>query len=165
MWNCPKCAAKVDDNFDICWQCGASFDGEVHPDFVPETDAGVVPEDWVPLIRCESCGYRGKVLLKRVGYRWWMWVVSIVIFPVALFLNLAFIMIANARVRRCPRCDADNRLHDSADVPSSESELLWQTATAADEEQFRKGKLLMLLQVVILLGVVLVLTYLMRTNG
>ncbi len=38
MWNCPCCAKKVDDVFDACWNCGASRDGVLDPDFVGEVD-------------------------------------------------------------------------------------------------------------------------------
>lgn len=36
MWNCPKCAAEVDDDFEICWSCGTSIDGVEDPDFGAE---------------------------------------------------------------------------------------------------------------------------------
>jgi hypothetical protein len=40
MWNCPKCRAKVDDSFEICWSCGTSHDGEEDPAFACADDAG-----------------------------------------------------------------------------------------------------------------------------
>lgn len=39
MWTCPKCATKVDDNFDVCWNCGTNADGAQDPDFVRADDA------------------------------------------------------------------------------------------------------------------------------
>lgn len=38
MWTCPKCAAKVDPNFDVCWQCGTTRDGIEDPTFVRAED-------------------------------------------------------------------------------------------------------------------------------
>jgi hypothetical protein len=38
MWNCPKCRAKVDDSFEICWSCGTSRDGEEDPAFARADD-------------------------------------------------------------------------------------------------------------------------------
>jgi hypothetical protein len=28
MWTCVKCAENLDDEFDACWRCGSSRDGE-----------------------------------------------------------------------------------------------------------------------------------------
>lgn len=33
MWRCVECDAEVDDNFDLCWNCGTSSDGILDPDF------------------------------------------------------------------------------------------------------------------------------------
>ena len=27
MWSCPKCGEKIEDNFEICWNCGTASDG------------------------------------------------------------------------------------------------------------------------------------------
>jgi hypothetical protein len=39
MWTCPKCHAKVDASFEVCWQCGTSADGLEDPTFVRADDA------------------------------------------------------------------------------------------------------------------------------
>jgi hypothetical protein len=46
MWTCPKCGSKVDQNFEVCWSCGTSRDGEEDPSFVLADD---VPPDPSPL--------------------------------------------------------------------------------------------------------------------
>jgi hypothetical protein len=33
MWECPKCHEKVEDSFDVCWNCGTSADGTEDPAF------------------------------------------------------------------------------------------------------------------------------------
>jgi hypothetical protein len=38
MWTCPRCQAKVDDGFLICWRCGTSSHGDEDPDFVHADD-------------------------------------------------------------------------------------------------------------------------------
>src|SRR5204863_5314114 len=38
MWSCPKCRAKVDSSFEVCWSCGTSSDGEEDPSFVRADD-------------------------------------------------------------------------------------------------------------------------------
>jgi hypothetical protein len=43
MWICPKCAAKVDEGFEICWSCGTSPDGVEDPGFDPEFE-GILGE-------------------------------------------------------------------------------------------------------------------------
>jgi hypothetical protein len=39
MWTCPKCDAKVDASFEVCWQCGTTRDGVEDPTFVRADDA------------------------------------------------------------------------------------------------------------------------------
>jgi Putative prokaryotic signal transducing protein len=38
VWTCSKCEAEGEDNFDLCWNCGAARDGEADPPFDPEFD-------------------------------------------------------------------------------------------------------------------------------
>ena len=38
MWACPKCAEKVEPDFDVCWSCGTSRAGVEDPDFGKEAD-------------------------------------------------------------------------------------------------------------------------------
>src|SRR5262245_6002187 len=44
MWSCPKCRAKVDDSFELCWACGTSPVGEEDPAFARADDVGPLPE-------------------------------------------------------------------------------------------------------------------------
>ena len=39
MWTCPGCQAKVDGEFEICWRCGTSPEGEEDPYFGHEGDS------------------------------------------------------------------------------------------------------------------------------
>ncbi len=39
MWLCTKCREKLDDNFDVCWNCGTSKDGVEDPGFRKADDA------------------------------------------------------------------------------------------------------------------------------
>ena len=36
MWRCQDCGETVEDNFDVCWNCGTSQDGRKDPHFRPE---------------------------------------------------------------------------------------------------------------------------------
>jgi len=47
MWTCPKCGAKVDPAFEVCWRCGTTPDGVEDPTFVPadEPPPGTSPLD------------------------------------------------------------------------------------------------------------------------
>jgi hypothetical protein len=42
MWTCPKCQAKVDVSFEVCWRCGTSADGLEDPTFVCADDVGPI---------------------------------------------------------------------------------------------------------------------------
>lgn len=42
MWTCPKCHAKVDPSFEVCWQCGTAADGTEDLSFVRADDAGPI---------------------------------------------------------------------------------------------------------------------------
>jgi hypothetical protein len=46
MWTCPKCQAKVDPSFEVCWSCGTTAQGEEDPNFVA---ADAAPRDLSPL--------------------------------------------------------------------------------------------------------------------
>lgn len=48
MWTCPKCGAKVDPGFDVCWQCGTSRDGTEDPNFVSADQAGPIDDPPAP---------------------------------------------------------------------------------------------------------------------
>ena len=57
---CQHCVNEVDDDFDVCWNCGSTIDGEKNPDFSPEMEATELPPDGSRSIRCGKCGYRGE---------------------------------------------------------------------------------------------------------
>jgi hypothetical protein len=44
MWTCPKCHAKVDPSFEVCWQCGTTPDGVEDPTFVRADDDGPIED-------------------------------------------------------------------------------------------------------------------------
>jgi hypothetical protein len=44
MWRCPKCRARVDDTFNVCWQCGTTPDGIEDPSFVTADEADAVDD-------------------------------------------------------------------------------------------------------------------------
>ena len=44
MWTCPKCHAKVDPSFEVCWKCGTTPDGVEDPTFVRADDAGPIED-------------------------------------------------------------------------------------------------------------------------
>ena len=82
MWQCPKCKEKLEDSFDVCWNCGTSRDGTEDPAFHKEEE--VVPASQAPEANddtpsrpavlpaaCPACGgaiTRGKVSLQLSGW-------------------------------------------------------------------------------------------------
>lgn len=52
-WQCPECSERIEDSFEICWNCGTSIDGRQDPSFEPEG----TPEDRAdPLGRAGPAG-------------------------------------------------------------------------------------------------------------
>jgi hypothetical protein len=52
MWQCSNCREKVDDGFEVCWNCGTSSDGVPDPEFrraepLDEEDT----QPWTPVNR------------------------------------------------------------------------------------------------------------------
>ena len=49
MWKCQNCNEQVEDNFDVCWNCGTKMDGRIDEEFqsvvVDDSDeTGIVAE-------------------------------------------------------------------------------------------------------------------------
>lgn len=156
MWKCPHCASQVEDWLGACWQCGTSPTGEVDPTFVREVHAADLPADWVPRVHCEHCGYRGKVLLKHVGYRWWMLALCIVLLPLGILGLVLLMILGNSRYKACPQCGSPDQLKDitnTTEEPTKEAELLWQNATAAAAQEFQHNKVVLLLGMLVLLAI------------
>ena len=70
MWTCSKCGESVEEQFDVCWKCGTSWDG-VKEDPAVQADSGsVAPEpatapdprgSQVACVRCSrSLEYLGR---------------------------------------------------------------------------------------------------------
>ena len=34
-WKCSNCFEEIDNNFDICWNCGTTREGLINPHFKP----------------------------------------------------------------------------------------------------------------------------------
>jgi Putative prokaryotic signal transducing protein len=45
VWKCPRCEARVDDEWEVCWSCGTSIDGEEDPYFGAEDEEGEFEEE------------------------------------------------------------------------------------------------------------------------
>jgi hypothetical protein len=54
MWTCRKCRERVDDEFQVCWQCGTSWDGVEDPAFVRTEDGRPEAETREPTDREDS---------------------------------------------------------------------------------------------------------------
>ena len=42
MWACPKCAESLEDEFDICWQCGTDREGVEDEAFLAADDTEAI---------------------------------------------------------------------------------------------------------------------------
>jgi len=50
MWTCPKCGAKVDASFEVCWNCGTSRDGVEDPNFVRADEAPPIDDPTAEIV-------------------------------------------------------------------------------------------------------------------
>lgn len=102
-WVCKQCENEVDDDFEICWSCGATVEGEKDPDFFPEIEATDLPADGSRFIVCDNCDYRGKSQRVRATKGSAYGLISFV-FGSCWFSNLTN--------HGCPRCGETRRLYD-----------------------------------------------------
>ncbi|HLG13610.1 MAG TPA: DUF2628 domain-containing protein [Blastocatellia bacterium] len=49
MWNCAKCGTQVEDDFEVCWNCGVEKDGEAASIAAPLDHAEEFPVSFDPL--------------------------------------------------------------------------------------------------------------------
>ncbi len=55
MWVCSQCNEVMKENFDACWNCGASRNGEPDPDFQVEDTVRDLRERRRTTLRCLRC--------------------------------------------------------------------------------------------------------------
>jgi hypothetical protein len=53
-WSCKKCGAEVDDELDMCWQCGVGRDGSPPPEGW-RSELAVNPEPAQCSLHCLRC--------------------------------------------------------------------------------------------------------------
>ena len=63
MRKCPKCKSDVENNFDTCWNCNYSFDGEIDLNKMNSQYNASQNENGTKNIECLRC----KVQLKYQG--------------------------------------------------------------------------------------------------
>ena len=142
-WVCSQCKAEVDDGFDICWQCGVTSDGTIASDFVPEIDVATLPANHVRTIECDSCGYRGKILIGRCQFKPWVFIATPVailsvfgMIPLFIWLRFAEML----RFKLCANCRDAERIHDWHGDITPENESIWADAQANEEQCFARSR-------------------------
>lgn len=140
-WNCSNCNEEVDPGFDVCWNCGTSVDGVGDPSFLREIEATECYEDGVPTIKCEDCGYGGKVLEVHRSYPSW-------VFPVSLVLGYTLLAIGpwlshlnnrrNDRIRVCPHCGGEDKIFAWHGEFAPDAEAVWLRADREEADRHRK---------------------------
>ena len=62
MWTCGNCREAIEDQFDACWNCGASRDGTLNLDFVrqsdPASDPSSLEQQLAESYVCARCKHR-----------------------------------------------------------------------------------------------------------
>ena len=70
MWHCSKCGEDIDDNFDVCWNCGTSRDGTQDPAFRRDGEAPSSGDVTLTCLRCRhALQFVGAKDLHE-GHRW-----------------------------------------------------------------------------------------------
>lgn len=137
FWQCPTCKTTIDSQFQVCWNCGTSTDGDVNEDFAKEIDAedlSDAPE--IPRIQCRKCDYRGKVLFSTRSKNFVDWIVAGLI-SISISQR-SWIQFCH---QICPKCDApQSELAPWAGKPSIENEQLWESKSSKEERFARKQR-------------------------
>lgn len=78
MWNCPKCHETIDDEYEICWNCGTTRDGVEDPAFersdpkmTDEINAALPADDLEKTKEIDELRYglkRTRALLKVLSF-------------------------------------------------------------------------------------------------
>lgn len=62
MWTCGNCREAIEEQFDSCWNCGASRDGKLNLDFLresePNDDGSSLEEQFQECFVCQRCRRR-----------------------------------------------------------------------------------------------------------
>jgi RNA polymerase subunit RPABC4/transcription elongation factor Spt4 len=144
-WICTRCKAEVDAGFEVCWQCGASHEGEIDPEFRREIDVATLPEG-VPLIECRGCGYQGKSLVGHRHLPWWrapLGMAFSTVFVGFVPWTLFYDIITTLKKRVCPRCREDALVIEWHGEPTPEADETWRVADEADEIAFHRSRMLL----------------------
>jgi len=81
LWKCSNCGESIEADFDLCWNCGTSRDGELVPDFQSEAEKeissevrDVVNRQTLPIIVCAAswltlffCFFVLDIGVKKIG--------------------------------------------------------------------------------------------------
>jgi len=115
MWKCPQCSEEVEEDFDVCWNCGTDREGQ--PDEHFQTAGDYSAFDEASIVKCHTCGYQGKVLLMEKNRG--------IPLPIILpFMSFAVVLPTASDVC-CPRCRSDN-LHPWSGECDADAEEVWQ---------------------------------------
>jgi hypothetical protein len=135
MWTCSQCSEEIEDQFDSCWNCGATQAGIAIQDFeVEEEDP---PPTEIPLIHCNKCGYEGKELLTVYRPPWWLVPVGtgIALTGVGILGVIIYMFIRrNLKMPGCPKCGNTTGLKRFKGEPTLEAEALWAQAYLVDRQ-------------------------------
>lgn len=131
-WQCVNCGSRVDEGFQVCWNCGTDRHGNIDPEFSIESDPETLTDDpEVPRIRCRKCGYHGKVLFTNARKNLLDWIVAA---AVSLLVSQRSWIHLSHQV--CPRCGAadDDLVGWSGSINHADEET-WRTASAEEDRR------------------------------
>ncbi len=85
MWTCQKCKQVVEDDFEVCWNCGTTIDGREDSEFRKEEDSSVPGRTGAAAIAETETDDEGR---QRVGLPVRQGCIAGVVLSVAALLSL-----------------------------------------------------------------------------
>ena len=75
MWQCQHCGENIDEEFALCWNCGATANGEPDPSFLP-----------VDMIEREAKARRNPIMT-AAQRRTWIFLWAVIVTLLMLIVN------------------------------------------------------------------------------
>jgi len=131
MWKCLQCFEEVEEDFDVCWNCGTDREGQSDEHFQAANEYPTFDDS--SIVKCHSCGYQGKVF--GGGKR-------DIPFPILLPGFFFVAKLPSAPLVCCPRCRSDN-VHPWSGESDADADDVWQSALK--DQKSREFRRLLLL--------------------
>ena len=146
---CSGCGSSMPAQAVICTRCGLDVrTGKRHQPASIRTGGNEAT------VACPECSYQGRSLMAPRGYRWYDFVIGILLLCSGLgIIPLAYILskAVHRRYETCPQCGNRTGLEFWGGVPSPDSDAILERATRRTETQSQRARITILVSVLVLL--------------